>query len=249
VNEAALTNCPAEGPCVRRDRPGEQASALSHRSRPGRAQGGAAGRTVRDRLVREVEERGSPRTAATVNQLLDRYLDKFDGTPRTLELYGSYVRKHIGPLISEVKVAVLDAEILDSFYAELRRCRDHCSGRRGEVQHRTPGKHQCDDWCRPHVCRPLGAITVRHTHFILSGAYRRAVRWKWVSVSPVTQAKPPAAPTPNPKPPSPADAARILNKAWGIRTRAHGCLPAAVTVGPSADRDAPPPHARCNAID
>jgi hypothetical protein len=206
-------------------------------------------RTVRDRLVREVEERGSPRTAATVNQLLDRYLDKFDGTPRTLELYGSYVGKHIGPLIGEVKVAVLDAEILDSFYAELRRCRDHCSGRRGEVQHRTPGKHQCDDWCRPHVCRPLGAITVRHTHFILSGAYRRAVRWKWVSVSPVTQAKPPAAPTPNPKPPSPADAARILNKAWGIRTRAHGCLPAAVTVGPSADRDAPPPHARCNAID
>jgi integrase len=62
-------------------------------------------RTVRDRLAREVEERGSPRTAATVNQLLDRYLDKFDGTPRTLELYGSYVRKHIGPLIGEVKVA------------------------------------------------------------------------------------------------------------------------------------------------
>jgi hypothetical protein len=148
-------------------------------------------RTVRDRLVREVEERGSPRTAATVNQLLDRYLNKFDGTPRTLELYGSYVRKHIGPLIGEVKVAVLDAEILDSFYAELRRCRDHCSGRRGEVQHRTPGKHQCDDWCRPHVCRPLGATTVRHMYFILSGAYRRAVRWNWVSVSPVTQAERP----------------------------------------------------------
>lgn len=105
MNEAASTNCPAEGPCVRRDRPGEQASALSQRSRPGRAQGGAAARTVRDRLAREVEERRSPHTAATVNQLLDRYLDKFDGTPRTLELYGSYVRKHIGPLIGEVKVA------------------------------------------------------------------------------------------------------------------------------------------------
>jgi hypothetical protein len=152
VNEAALTNCPAEGPCVRRDRPGEQASALSHRVVPAGPRAERQAGTVRDRLVREVEERGSPRTAATVNQLLDRYLDKFDGTPRTLELYGSYVRKHIGPLIGEVKVAVLDAEILDSFYAELRRCRDHCSGRRGEVQHRTPGKHQCDDWCRPHVC-------------------------------------------------------------------------------------------------
>ena len=77
-------------------------------------------RTVRDRLVREVEERRSPRTAATVNQLLDRYLDQFDGAPRTLELYRSYVRKHIGPLTGAVKVAALDAEILDSFYAELR---------------------------------------------------------------------------------------------------------------------------------
>jgi integrase len=61
--------------------------------------------------------RDRPGTAATVNQLLDRYLDQFDGAPRTLELYRSYVRKHIhiGPLIGEVKVAKLDAEILDSF--------------------------------------------------------------------------------------------------------------------------------------
>lgn len=130
-------------------------------------------------------------------------------------MYRGYVRKHIGPLIGEVKVAVLDAEILDSFYAELRRCRDHCSGRRSEVQHRTPHEHRCNEGCRPHVCWPLGVTTVRHMHFILSGAYRRAVRWKWVSVSPVTQAVPPAAPTPNPKSPSVADAARIVNEAWG----------------------------------
>jgi hypothetical protein len=93
----------------------------------------------------------------------------------------------------------LDAEILDSFYAELRRCRDHCTGRRGDVQHRTPREHRCDQRCRPHVCRPLGPTTVRHMHSILSGAYRRAVKWKWVSVSPVSQAEPPAAPTPNPE--------------------------------------------------
>ncbi|HSL09033.1 MAG TPA: tyrosine-type recombinase/integrase [Pseudonocardiaceae bacterium] len=171
-------------------------------------------RTARDRLVCEVEERRNPRTAATVNQLLDRYLDQFDGAPRTLELYRGYVRKHIGPLIGEVKVARLDAEILDSFYAELRRCRDHCSGRRAEVQHRTSSEHRCDDRCRPHACRPLGATTVRHMHFILSGAYKRAVRWKWVSVSPVGQAEPPAAPAPSPRPPTAADAARIASEAW-----------------------------------
>jgi integrase len=117
-------------------------------------------------------------------------------------------------LIGEVKVAALDAEILDSFYAELRRCRDHCLGGRGEVHCRTSGEHRCDERCRPHVCRPLGATTVRHMHFIISGAYRRAVRWKWVSISPVTQTGPPAAPVPNPKPPSAGDAARIVNEAW-----------------------------------
>ncbi|MGH3802282.1 MAG: tyrosine-type recombinase/integrase, partial [Pseudonocardiaceae bacterium] len=63
-------------------------------------------------------------------------------------------------------------------------------------------------------CRPLGATTIRHMHFILSGAYKRAVRWKWVTVNPLRQAEPPAAPMPNPHPPSAAEAARIVNEAW-----------------------------------
>lgn len=179
----------------------------------GRGAGAEAQKALR-RLANQVDERRNPRTNATINQLLDRYLDQFDGAPRTLELYRGYVRKHISPLLGDVKVAALDAEILDSFYAELRRCRNHCSGRRPGLQHRTSKRHQCDERCRPHVCRPLGATTIRHMHFILSGAYRRAVRWRWVSVSPVDQAEPPAAPTPNPQPPSTVDAARIVNEAW-----------------------------------
>lgn len=51
-------------------------------------------------------------------------------------------------------------------------------------------------------------------HFILSGADKRAVRWKWVTASPLPEAEPPAAPTPNPHPPSAGEAARILNEAW-----------------------------------
>lgn len=51
-------------------------------------------------------------------------------------------------------------------------------------------------------------------HFILSGAYKRAVRWKRVTDSPLRQAEPPAAPVPNPHPPSAAEAARIVNEAW-----------------------------------
>jgi integrase len=170
-------------------------------------------RATRDRLVNEVAERRNPRTNATVDQLLARYLDQFDGAPNTLTLYRGYVRNHLSPFLGRVKVGQLDAEMLDAFYAELRRCRVHCNGRRS-IEHRTSDTHECDDKCVPHVCRPLGPTTVRHMHFILSGAYKRAVRWRWVSVSPMGQAEPPAAPKANPQPPTPADAARILNAAW-----------------------------------
>jgi integrase/DNA-binding transcriptional regulator YhcF (GntR family) len=170
-------------------------------------------RRVRDRLISQVEERRNPRTKATVDQLLERYLDQFDGAASTLTLYRGYVRNHISPFLGKIKVGALDADSLDAFYAELRRCRDHCSGR-PFIQHRTTGKHDCDDRCAPHRCRPLGPTTIRHMHFILSGAYKRAVRWKWVTVNPLPDAEPPAAPVPNPHPPSAAEAARIVNEAW-----------------------------------
>ena len=48
----------------------------------------------------------------------------------------------------------------------------------------SPAHHECDDRCRPHQCRPLAPTTIRHIHFILSGAYKRAVRWGWVAENP-----------------------------------------------------------------
>ncbi len=165
------------------------------------------------RLASEVNERRNPRTNASVDELLARYLDQCEGAPNTLSLYRGYLRNHISPILGQVKVGDLDADILDSFYAELRRCRRHCSGRR-VIEHRTDREHECDDRCGPHECRPLDASTIRHMHFILSGAYRKAVRWRWVAVSPMGQAEPPAAPKPNPQPPTPRDAARIVNEAW-----------------------------------
>lgn len=170
-------------------------------------------RRARDRLINQVEERRNPRTKATVDQLLERYLDQFDGASSTLTLYRGYVRNHISPFLGKIRVGALDADTLDAFYAELRRCRNHCSGR-PFIQHRMAGEHECDHRCAQHRCRPLGATTIRHMHFILSGAYKRAVRWKWVVDSPLRQAEPPAAPAPNPHPPSAAEAARIVTEAW-----------------------------------
>lgn len=167
-----------------------------------------------DRFLHEIAEQRNPRTAATVDQLLTRYLDQFDGTPNTLTNYRSYMRNHVSPFIGHVKVGALDAEILDALYAELRRCRLHCNGKRGP-QHWSRHEHACDRRCsRPHVCRPLGASVVRHVHFLLSGAFERAVRWRWVGINPVTMASPPAAPRPNPQPPSPREAARIVEESW-----------------------------------
>jgi integrase len=168
---------------------------------------------ARLRLVNDVRERRNPRTRATIDELLARYFAQLDGAPNTLTAYRSYLRNHISPLLGQVKVGDLDADILDSFYAELRRCRRHCGGGRF-IEHRTDGDHECDDRCGRHRCRPLGTSAIRHMHFILSGAYRKAVRWRWVSVSPISQAEPPAAPKPNPQPPTPTDAARIITEAW-----------------------------------
>ncbi|WP_207223635.1 hypothetical protein [Pseudonocardia sediminis] len=168
---------------------------------------------VRDRMLRDIADRKNPRTGATVAHLLEKHLEQFSGAPNTLQLYRGHVKKHIGPLLGQLKVGALDPEILDSFYAELRRCRHHCSGS-GSIDHRTPQAHDCHHRCRPHKCRPPSATTIRHIHFILSGAYKRAVRRRWVSTNPLSQAEPPPMPKPNPRPPSAEQAARIMNKAW-----------------------------------
>ena len=102
-----------------------------------------------DRMQREVTDRTAPRTSATVDQLLERYLDQFSGGENTLELYRGHVKNHISPLIGHVKVGALTPETLDSFYAELRRCRAHCGRKRRLVDHRVRDDHECDERCRP----------------------------------------------------------------------------------------------------
>ncbi|MEU4603507.1 tyrosine-type recombinase/integrase [Kribbella sp. NPDC023972] len=169
---------------------------------------------MRVRLLNQVYERRNPRTKATVNQLLDKYLSEADLEFNTLDVYKGYADKHIRPLLGGVKVGSLDAGIMDSLYAELRRCRDHCKNTKGQIDHRTTRKHECDERCRPHTCKPLAASTIRQIHFILYGALRRAVRWKWVTTNPIADAEPPAAPKGNPRPPTPEQAARIINEAF-----------------------------------
>jgi hypothetical protein len=82
---------------------------------------------VRRRFPAEIKERRSPHTAATVDQLPDRY----QGGSRTVTGYREYVDKHVRPFVGRCKVGDLDTDILDSLHPEMRRCRDHCTSRFG----------------------------------------------------------------------------------------------------------------------
>jgi integrase len=174
----------------------------------------AAAEKARVRLLNQVDERRHPRTAATIAQLLARYLSELRVARKTLHTYRGYVDKHVLPFLGELKVGQVDADALDSLYAELLRCRDHCDGKAGRVDHRTRRAHVCDARCAPHTCRPLAEWTVRKIHWILSGAFRRAQRWNWVATNPMTMAEPPTVKPPNPRPPSAEEAGRIVEEAW-----------------------------------
>lgn len=202
---------------------------------------------VRIRLVNQVNEARHPRTRATVDQLLERYIKLIDVDAGTLEDYEGKVRNHISSILGKVQVAKLDQGaggvfVLESFYAELRRCRDHCDGsRRPKIQHRTNRPHRCDEheettcvppqpdeckacrrMCKPHECKGLGDSTIRGIHWVLSGALDRAVRWNWISVNPARLAEKPPMPAADPRPPSSIDAARLVDRAarlepdWGV---------------------------------
>jgi integrase/DNA-binding transcriptional regulator YhcF (GntR family) len=161
----------------------------------------------------EVYERRHPRSDATVEQLLERHLADAKLGFKTKKNYRSQADKHIIPFIGRQKVRAIDADVTDSFYSELRRCRDHCD-RQPRIDHRTARPHDCDERCRPHVCQPLSETSILYIHQILSGAFRRAVRLKWVTINPIDFAEPPSPPKPRPRPPSVQDAAAIVNEAW-----------------------------------
>ena len=168
---------------------------------------------ARTKLLNQVDERRNPKTRATVNQLLDRYFELLKVEDRTLEDYISLARNHIRPLIGDLPIGRLDGEILDSFYNELQTCRAHCRGRRF-TQHRTTHEHECDHRCQPHKCKALGDGSIRKIYAVLSGAGKRAVRWKWHGVNPFDLAEPLPAARSNPKPPTSEQAAVIVTEAW-----------------------------------
>lgn len=148
------------------------------------------------RLQAEADALKVGRTKATVEALLECWLEQHEVDPTTRMNYESQIRRYIVPNLGDVPLVlfVRDApERLEKLYARLRKCRALCSGRPFVERHAEDGPHDCAAAsCQLHVCKPYAASSVRQIHAILSGALSAAVRWGWIAYNPMSSVKPPA---------------------------------------------------------
>ena len=179
------------------ERPGDQEAARPRRDHPARSAAERQAEAARDRLRQPRSTRAATRgrrdrrpAAGALPRPVRRRGDH--ARRSTARTSASTSRRYLGRL----KVGALDADVLDSFYAELRRCRDHCSGRRDD---RPPhdGRARVRRRCGPH-----GAARSSHdgpAHAL--HPVRRLQAGRPVALGggqPDAQAEPPPAPTPNP---------------------------------------------------
>ena len=149
----------------------------------------------------------------------------------TREAHEGYIRRTIGPVLGEVKIRQLGADSLDALYTALKKCSrlcgrlpraehyadgEHaCDQRCGPLRdHRTTRPHLCDTRCRPHACRPMKPATILRIHSIISSALDLAVRYEWAERNVAKNARPPHPRKREPDPPTPEQAARLLNLVW-----------------------------------
>ncbi|MCW2899244.1 MAG: hypothetical protein JWO67_1509 [Streptosporangiaceae bacterium] len=177
-----------------------------------------AAEKLRTRMLADADELRVARTRATVGALLERWMAQHEIDPTTRMTYESQIRMYIVPAVGDVPLVlfVRDAsQRLEAFYSRLRRCRALCNGKPFVERHAEKGPHDCAAaGCRPHVCKPYAASSVRSIHAILSGACSAAVRWGWISFNPMPSVRPPAKPRPQPRPPTSEQMARIVEAAW-----------------------------------
>jgi integrase len=172
-------------------------------------------------LVGQITQGRTPQVRATVNDLLDRWLEVAELELNTRASYEGYVERVIRPVLGRMRLRELEVrvDILDVLYAELRRCRRLCGGR-PMTDHRPVGRgrrkadgepdHECDDRCRPHQCRPLEPASVAQIHSILRRACNFAVKWRWMNENPARLATVPRNIAEIADPPTPDEAVRLL---------------------------------------
>ncbi|TWE22492.1 site-specific integrase [Prauserella muralis] len=171
---------------------------------------------VMTKLQAQVDKQRSPSTAVTFSYAIDEWLRTADIEPTTRHGYVGYIDRTIRPALGDVPVSKLSARNLETLYGELRRCRVRCDGM-PFIDHKAEGEHDCEKAkCRPHECKPMAQSSVRQVHSIISGVLGAATRWDWISSNPAKVAQRPRQVPPQPDPPSPAQAAKLVEKAFEL---------------------------------
>jgi integrase len=150
------------------------------------------------KLLRQVDQQQHPKSTITVREAVQQWLEVVELGVTTREQYDDLIRLYIDPTLGDMQAGKLDAELLERFYARLLRCKHLCSAR--------PPKG--------HECKPLGPSSVRKLHYILRAAFDRAVRWRYLGINPAELVDAPSPSASNPDPPTPGEAAALLNDAW-----------------------------------
>lgn len=179
----------------------------------------------RDAMIERIAEGREPLNKATVNELLDRWLTVAELELSTRVSYEGYIERVIRPVLGTMRLRELEirVDVFDVLYAELRRCRRLCAGRKGLVDHRPLGRarrrcedgpgHECDERCRPHLCKPMESASIMQIHAILRRAFNFAVKWRWVSENPARLATVPRSNSQVVDPPTPEQATLLLEAA------------------------------------
>lgn len=171
---------------------------------------------VMTRLLAKVDEQRSTNTTVTFSYAIDKWLSTVELEDSTRDGYLGYIERTIRPALGAVQARKLSAMTLEKLYAELRRCRVRCDGK-PFVEHKVSGEHNCKRAkCQPHKCKPMAGSTVRQIHAIISGVLNAAVRWEWIATNPAKVTQKPKQKPPQPDPPSPADAARLVEAAFDM---------------------------------
>jgi len=197
------------------------------RQKTGTAKTKAEARQLEARLITEAAtgRHRSTRTK-TVAELLEAWYEWRQSarpiSPNTLANYRRYMDQKILPALGKVPVGRLDTATLDRFYAELRqrgsKCQ-HCYRRmRDGEQPMRPGEvfrlrfsgkervHETD--CVKGI--PMTASALRDIHAILSGAFKQAMVWGWITQNPVAAATAPSNEPADVRPPEVDQVERLL---------------------------------------
>jgi integrase len=143
------------------------------------------------KLLGEVDQGKRGGSKATVAEVIGRWLETADHELLTRRSHERYIKSIILPALGHIQARKVDVEMLDRFYAELRK--------RG-------GKRQ----------QGLAGNTVRKVHFILRASLGLAVKWGWIPSNPAEHATIPKFVREEVRPPTKEEAQRFLDAAWKL---------------------------------